>query len=166
MGDIDMPSLGRALLRRAEEGDVEGARKLIAMGADVNYQGPWGYTALHHVAWKMRSSGVEITKYLVNEAKASVEIRSKEDGSTPAINAAFWGNVDVLRVLLKDGKANVKARNSLHNRTSLQWAKNQGQHLCVAFLNLHEREPEFKRALQRDLDSLRMLHPSIIEAII
>jgi len=138
---IHQAALGVALLRRAEEGDVAAARKLIAMGANVNYQGAWGYTALHHVAWKTHDAGVDITRYLVNEAKACVEIRSKEDGSTPAINAAFWGNVDVLRVLVEEGKANVNARNSLHDRTPLQWAQNQGQQSCVAFLTLHERQP-------------------------
>ena len=61
-------------------------------------------------------------------------IDAKEDGKTPLHVAAEMGRLDVARMLVVDGHANVHAKDE-YRRTPLHWAAEKG-HLAVARMSV------------------------------
>lgn len=95
------------LMIAARDGDVEGVKHLLAVGANVNAANNYGVTAL------MRSAGKgneEIVSILIN-AGASVNAVQKS-GVTVLMDAAISGHTETVRRLIKAG-ANVNAARSV-----------------------------------------------------
>lgn len=74
-------------------------------------------TALHYAAIK---GDPELAEILI-EYNASVDIADK-DGSTPIIDAAFLGNLSVLKVLIEQGKADPNIPNK-DQMSPLHWVR-------------------------------------------
>jgi ankyrin repeat protein len=85
-----------ALLQAAAEGQTVRVNKLLKDGADVDFVGKYGWTALHHAAY----SGFEDTAQDLLAAGADVNARSEYFG-TPLALAAVKGRFNVAKTLLK-----------------------------------------------------------------
>ena len=80
-----------------------------------------GFSLLH---WNAREGNAEIVQKLIDKG-ANIEIKDKENGSTPLLWACPNGHTDVVKVLLNCG-ANVMA-SSLQNLTALHFATESGE---------------------------------------
>lgn len=116
------------LLWMANEGNLSEVKRLIDMGADVNWTDFDGSNALH---WAVVSnSGAEIIDYLIS-CKCSV---AKEDvaGQTPLHVGAQVGNADACEILVKQN-ADINKKNSF-GLTPLHWASSLGEERIVEIL--------------------------------
>jgi len=101
-----------SLSRSAYRGDLDGVKKHIAKGADVNQYDRWGWTP---IMWAIYYNYYDIVKYML-EQNADPNVRSVKDygsvlkDSTPLIIAATYGYGGIARQLLKHG-ASTKAVN-------------------------------------------------------
>ena len=99
--------LRTALMHSAANGYLELAKLLHANGADLDDQGgthhlnsnrSWRWAALHYAA---AAGHAEMVRWLL-DAGADLEILSREDRS-PLWEAAYWGRLDVVELLLSRG---------------------------------------------------------------
>ena len=125
------------LHKASREGDVDGAERLIAAGADVDARNAFGYAPLHEAARKGHKQVVEL---LIAQG-AAVNARH-EGGETPLHHcAAGEGDASVAAMLISAG-ADVNAatdqREFLHERiggsTPLHWAVAGGHRELVEVL--------------------------------
>ena len=123
-----------ALHLAASEGDVESAKRLIALGADVNaqvrsdesYSSEWGNTPLHEAAAQGR---IDVVKLLL-ENYANVNI-SNDRGQTPLHRAV--PHPEIVEILVET-LAQIDARTN-RGETALHWAA-MGNHARTAELLL------------------------------
>ncbi|GKV48528.1 hypothetical protein SLEP1_g55338 [Rubroshorea leprosula] len=94
-GEID-PSF--RLMYMANEGDLEGIKELVQLGADVNFKDIDGRTPLHVAACQGRTDVVQ----LLLDCGAEVDPRDRW-GSTPLADAVYYKNHDVIKLLEKHG---------------------------------------------------------------
>ena len=87
-----------ALVRAAEEGDIQYVRNLLDLGADINMRDKKGYTALI-IATQYKY--IVIIRLLLDRG-ADPNISSVY-GDTPLIYASFGGRTDIVRLLLRYG---------------------------------------------------------------
>lgn len=87
-----------ALVKAAQEENLELIKDLISQGTDINEQDDAGFTALIWASWM---GYVDIVKFLVDKG-ADVN-KADHDGSTPLIHASWWGYPDIIQVLLDKG---------------------------------------------------------------
>lgn len=83
------------LMLASLEGQLEIARRLIAMGADVNKP---GWTPLHYAA----THGHVAVMYLLLDNFAYIDAASP-NGTTPLMMAAFYGTPSAVKLLLEAG---------------------------------------------------------------
>ena len=108
----------------ALRGYVQGTKKLIAQGADVNAEDKSGWTPLTIAASKGQAGVIEVL--LANGA--DVNRAKSKDGLTALMAAAAFGHTDSVTALIAGG-ANVNATNHA-GITALQFAA-QGGHTQV-----------------------------------
>lgn len=89
------------LVKAIQENNVEGIKQAIASGADVNGADATGAYPIGYAIFSP-----EATQILI-EAKANVNVAAKT-GQTALMNAANWGQVEVVKLLIAAG-ADVKA---------------------------------------------------------
>jgi ankyrin repeat protein len=94
--------------------DVEKARALLAVGADVNARATFGDTPLMVAALRGETDRVKIL------IEAGADVNADTGGSTALMRAAYQGGSETVRLLLNAG-ADVRARDLL-GRTALHFA--------------------------------------------
>ena len=120
-------ALAAKLWHAACDGHVEGIRRLVEAGADVNAQDQGGTTPLHSVAHK---GHMDVMKVLV-ELGADVNALNR-DGATPLHCAAHQGHMDAVSVLVEEG-ADAHAQNQ-NGATPLHLAAYMGHVEAVEML--------------------------------
>jgi ankyrin repeat protein len=83
----------------SRNGHVEVLKVLLKGGADVNYRGPYGQSALHLAC---ANGHAEATDILAEEAGVDLDARD-EDNFTPLYEACLWGNFMSVKVLVAHG---------------------------------------------------------------
>ena len=96
-----------ALLQAIDQGDTEGARRLLKQGANTNARDAAGRTALMYAA--ITGQTRVVLKALLDRG-ADVNARSS-DGTTALIAAATFGDPQAIKMLLSKG-AEVNARDA------------------------------------------------------
>eukprot|EP00195_Chlamydomonas_chlamydogama_P014942 CAMPEP_0202909808 /NCGR_PEP_ID=MMETSP1392-20130828/50328_1 /ASSEMBLY_ACC=CAM_ASM_000868 /TAXON_ID=225041 /ORGANISM="Chlamydomonas chlamydogama, Strain SAG 11-48b" /LENGTH=222 /DNA_ID=CAMNT_0049599677 /DNA_START=254 /DNA_END=922 /DNA_ORIENTATION=- len=90
-----------ALYGAARTNDVEGVRKAIADGADLNQRGQGGQTPIMAATL---SGSTDVVKLLLDEYRGKVDLSiGEQDGYTPMHGAGFQGRHAVARLLLDAG---------------------------------------------------------------
>ncbi len=94
-----------SLSRSAYRGDLEGVKKHLEKGADINQYDRWGWTP---IMWAIYYNYYDIVKYML-ENKANPNLRSMHDygsiakDSTPLMIASYYGSAGIARLLLRYG---------------------------------------------------------------
>jgi uncharacterized protein len=117
-------------LSGARSGNVTVVTSVLQNDVNVNYQGHFGYTALHFAAYL---GHVEIAKLLL-EAGAAVDMPN-DQGGTPLMVAALNGRLPMVQLLIASG-ADVNLEDQ-ERRTALDCAMGGG----VTFLMFGEKQP-------------------------
>ncbi len=91
----------------ARTGDLDGIKKYLAEGADINELSE--QTQLSPLAWATMTGETKAVKLLL-QLGADVNVR-QEDGGTPLHIAFFLGRAEIAEILMKDG-ADVNAKNN------------------------------------------------------
>ncbi len=136
------------------EGDEEGVKQCLALGADAEkrvetmavelcpgteqgYRAVEGYTPLHLAVFLKRYRIVE----LLLEAGADIESRIVMEGRTPLMEAACNGDVEMMRLLLRRGADAQAVTDSkwcleviYQGKTALDYARKGGHAACVELL--------------------------------
>jgi len=91
----------------AYSGDLEGVKKAVYGGADVNEHSRWGWrrgnkgNTLLSIA--VRSGSVEVVQFLISKGANPNLPDGIGDGRVPLYHAAVFGNIEIAKVLLKAG---------------------------------------------------------------
>jgi hypothetical protein len=140
------------LLAAADECDIADLRALIDEGVDVNErEASSGASALHNVLQTSPEDGgdhgrtLEAARMLI-EAGADIHAED-EDGETPLLTAAEWGNTEAVRLLLAKGAPADSANQG--GKTPLFAACEEG-HLDMAKL-LHSAGADLQSCYSGDL---------------
>ena len=133
----DVDSDGNSALHWAtERGDNEIVKKLCDNGADISCQNKRGWTP---ISVAIRNNKLETTEYLFDNYGEEVDINpfqeKNEYGYNPFIQAARYGNTELLLLMLKQG-ASVDELDDADS-TALYWAARFGKHDAVAVLLEH-----------------------------
>lgn len=110
-----------ALHYAVDSGDLTTVNLLLSYGADINHQGFFGETPLHHAAFHNHSA---ITKTLL-EAKARNDIE-RNDNEKPIHVAAMSGASSVVKVLVENDNKQLKI-SSKEGRTPFYRGAMEGQ---------------------------------------
>lgn len=119
--DVDAMSNegGTALLLAVERDSIGSVELLIGAGADVNLCNSEGIAPLHWAA----HGRPEIAKLLI-ENRADVDAVESTYGKTPLIQAAKYGFVEIVEMLVQAGAStSIKDAEGL---TALEWAEREG----------------------------------------
>lgn len=123
---LTLAELGKTLLIKAQEGDTEQVRELMAKGAPFTTD--WlGTSPLH---WAAQNNHVDTVEVLLR-AGISRDVRNKVE-RTPLHVAAQEGNIRIVNLLLQHG-ADVDCKDMLR-MTPLHWACQNGHEDCVQLL--------------------------------
>ena len=117
--------------------EVDGARSLLAAGADVNASTDLGVTPL----WLAAENGNEAMVELLLQAGADPRL-SLRSGETPLVTAALTGNAKVVHLLLAAGADPDTIL--LRNQTALMWAANERHAEVVAALLQYGADPNLR----------------------
>lgn len=91
---MNQEELNDALWRACINGNLEEAKELIAMSADVDYADEDGYTPLHWAVW---DGYTEIVKLLLE--KGANPKAENACGYTPLHWAARFGHTEIVKIL-------------------------------------------------------------------
>ena len=129
------------IIELIRKGDIEGLRKAIEEGADINIQDEYGSTILMIVSYYNR---VEIVKLLI-EKKAKLDIQDKY-GETALMMAIRQNNFEIVKLLIKEGAdVNIQDKSGetaldyakekdVDGKTALDYAKEEGIQEMVELL--------------------------------
>ncbi|XP_037804170.1 trichohyalin-like isoform X2 [Penaeus monodon] len=123
-----MDDLTEELIRAAREGDAQGVEAALKGGANIDFLGKGGWSALHHAAFE---GNVDMTRLLISfNADVGVSSGKKsEAGVTPLHLAAEAGYDLVMEALLEAG-ADITATDS-NGFQPVHWATTQVTALAV-----------------------------------
>ena len=82
------------LLNSAKNNDLNGVKKALAKGANINYQNNGGYTAL---IWASYYGHTDIAKYLIDH-NANLDIQDN-NGNTALIWASIYRHTDICKLI-------------------------------------------------------------------
>ena len=116
----------------AEKGDLEGLKRELANGVDVNSQDDMGDTAL---IWAIVNGHTEIADELLKQPNINVNIKNKY-GNTALIWANREGHIEIVKELLKHPNIDVNSIDESKN-TALILASLMGQIEIVKELLKH-----------------------------
>lgn len=94
-----------SLSRSAYRGDLEGVKKHLEKGAEINQHDRWGWTP---IMWAVYYNYYDIVKYMLDN-RADPNRRSMKDygsiarDSTPLMIASYYGSAGIARLLLRYG---------------------------------------------------------------
>jgi hypothetical protein len=96
------------LIELTKENDIEGVRKFIADGGDINMQNRYGWTALFYVSsW---CASLKIAKLLIDDG-ADLNIQDK-NGWTALMFASLFNYPEIVKALIKAGaKLDIQDKN-------------------------------------------------------
>ena len=111
------------LLFSAQTGDLDGVKKALSEGADVNYEFTAPSGEIRSPLTEASGSETESLEVVLAllAARANVNHASWPDDETPLLAAIKEGNYEIAQALLTAG-AGVNARNSFDNKTPLMVA--------------------------------------------
>lgn len=117
----------------ARYGELEDVESYVADGADVNFQGHGGSTALHKAA---ANGHVEVVRFL---ASKGAKLLPNESASTPLHWAAMNGQGDTVKLLLElyDDSVDVLAKNSF-GRSAMTEALSRGHEDVARQILMHK----------------------------
>lgn len=124
----------KALLAASLHGDVQGIKKAISDGANVNIQDDEGFTPVNRSA---KLSYFHLVKYFV-ELGADVNIANREKIS-PLHYGVEYNNVKIIKLLLAHG-ANINARDGIQE-SPLHWAGWTGNYEAAKLLLKYGANP-------------------------
>ena len=142
----DTDTADKMLMDACKTGDLPTVQAGIAMGANVNAKGDYGYTPLIHAA---RAGYKNIVECLIAHG---ADVNSCDDqDDTPLLLASAAGHTGIVAHLLLYG-ANVEARNTV-NMTPLMLAAQRGKDSVVDALilggaNRNAKDPKGRTAAQ------------------
>ena len=87
------------LMKASSQGNLKVVREQVELGALVNQADEYGWTPLHHAA---RDDHDNVVEFLISRG-AQVDATTKDKDWTSLHLAAFWGNMNAIRVLLDKG---------------------------------------------------------------
>ncbi|XP_063417381.1 uncharacterized protein LOC134699914 [Mytilus trossulus] len=118
-----MEDWNEKLITAAQNGDIEDLELSLQNGADIEYQGVSGWSAL---MWAARRGHLEICRLLIGRG-CKIDI-TQGDGETALMWAAYRGHLEICRLLIDRGcKIDIIARDG---RTALHYAAQFG-HLQI-----------------------------------
>lgn len=120
-------SISFNLVYCAERNDMEGVKKALADGADINYRHS-GHTPLVAAAW---GGYFEMTKFLLEQGADPLQLAASF--MTAQIAAAHSGNTDLLRYLTEE-QPNLPEARDCNGMTALSWAVYSEKSENVAYL--------------------------------
>jgi len=126
------------LIKLTIKNDIEGVKKLIADGADINIQSNEGDTALIIASYR---GYTEIVKILFEEG-ADINIQSNE-GDTALTDAEKQGHVEIVKIL-KEPRNYHEIRSKLIKRLTEKFEKKE-QELLAKF---EKKEQELTKILE------------------
>lgn len=126
-----------ALLEASLHGDVQGIKKAIKDGANVNIQDAEGFTPLNRSA---KLSYYHLVYYFV-ELGADVTIPNDEN-ITPLHYGVEYNNIKIVKLLLENG-ADIDARDKI-TESPLHWAGWTGNYEAAKLLLKHGANPYAK----------------------
>ncbi|WP_333696526.1 ankyrin repeat domain-containing protein [Flavobacterium sp.] len=127
----------RALLAASLHGDVQGIKKAMKDGANVNIQDAEGFTPLNRSA---KLSYYHLVYYFV-ELGADVTIPNYEN-ITPLHYGVEYNNIKIVKLLLENG-ADIDARDKI-TESPLHWAGWTGNYEAAKLLLKHGANPYAK----------------------
>lgn len=115
------------LLYSAKVNDVDGIKKALDSGTDIDFRDNQGRTALNIAAYSKNPEAVE---YL---CKMGADVNAKDDnGCTALIHAAYYNIVDVAKILLKyNADQTIPDR---HGKTPLDYARDYDYQSMITLL--------------------------------
>jgi len=121
-----------ALMNAAENGSVAVLKKLIQAANDEKFVNTMSTTGFNALIIASAHGHSEAAKYLINDAKADVNL-VHDNKVTSLMYAAASGKIDTMKVLLEDGKVDV---NALHTNggSALIEACTAGASEAISFL--------------------------------
>jgi len=133
-----MTQLNEDFLRAVKDGNVEGAKFYLRLGADVNAIDTNAPEPLDSPALIRASSNEHLAMIkLLLAAGADINVSDKT-GWTALIWAVTYGNIDIVRILLRKG-ADIYHRSYL-GRTALYYAINKNHIKIVTLLKEYGAE--------------------------
>lgn len=129
---------GEQMWQAAFDGDVNTVKSAVEHGADVNYKGRGGFSALLAAA---RNGHFEVVKFLV-EHGAHIDQRDNNRDKSPLLAASFKGHFEIAQYLIEHG-ANVNLQ-GINGWTPLHDAAYVGDVQTVKLLVDHNADLHIK----------------------
>lgn len=119
------------LLKAAGWGNVEYIQLLLDSGADLEHRSNIGKTALHEsVSIGRRDGSAQMVRTLISKG-ANFKTRDKW-GRTALMDAARWGNLEVVQLLV-DAGADIEEKSN-EGLTALDYARSKKKSLVIVYL--------------------------------
>ncbi|XP_047481790.1 ankyrin repeat domain-containing protein 12-like isoform X3 [Penaeus chinensis] len=123
-----MDDLTEELIRAAREGDAQGVEAALKEGANINFLGKGGWTALHHAAFE---GNVDMTRLLISfNADVGVSSGKKSEGGVTPLHLAAEAGYDLVMEALLEAGADITASDS-NGFQPVHWATTQVTALAV-----------------------------------
>ena len=128
-----------ALIKAAENGHIEIVKLLISAGADLNSKDGYGDTVLLHSTRSyynitQRENYRELSKLFI---ESGADVNAKNCGWTALIGATYYGEIEIVKLLLAAG-VDVNAKGN-DGKTALMLAKNYNYPEIVKLLEQHAK---------------------------
>mmetsp|Transcript_21530 Transcript_21530/g.40338 ORF Transcript_21530/g.40338 Transcript_21530/m.40338 type:complete len:206 (-) Transcript_21530:152-769(-) len=150
-------------MRAALNRRIDNVRVLVEeRKVDVNYTNGFGGYSWNALICGAMGGSEDVVRFLVEEGKANVN--SGRGDETPLIAAVCEGNLGVVRYLVEETDVDINVKGH-GGRTALEHCRCfKDRDEIESILLSHIAKPK-RKALERDMKSLGMLHSTVLEAI-